>query len=179
MQCKTLLLMAREAAMGRSLDTVKAELLFLKAEMENVRKKGLPELPAPTGKIVVPLSVSDLLPVLVDDDGPTPLDSNWQKFVGTPRKHSKVHLRDPLRTTFTVCDWNWKSSQLAETCISLTRIDLKYEAQPCFWCSIGGRGKTMTKKKTAPEAVASRMSESSADDSDGPEGQESVDAALK
>ena len=41
-------------------DAVKAELLFLKAEMENVRKQGLPELP---------LSASDLLPVVADDEG--------------------------------------------------------------------------------------------------------------
>ncbi len=125
----TLSSVAAEAASGRSLDLVRAELEFLKAELARTGVREPPPVPPDLGKLKVPLLPADVLPAALAVDLVTA-----GVHVGSHRRYSKVHRWNPELPSHTLCKWEWAASSLAAQCDSLEGLSPLYHAVPCKRC---------------------------------------------
>ena len=115
------------------------------------------DIPLPlhhSGDIVVPIRCEDILPTPVEEPAISSKSPDWLQQVASSRRHSKVHWRSARRQNYTLCNWNWTASPIAEACSEPTGIDLKFEARPCDRCN--------KKFKEDPEITLAPSSGSSA-----------------
>ncbi len=121
---------AAEASLGRDLNNVRDELNALRAQV-NRHKHDIDvrlhaALPPRTGNIVIPLTVSDILPQELNITVPSTTEIECCRtypFVTSSRRGGKCHQRNPTTSGRAWCGWEW-SLQRGATLIADNKTGL-------------------------------------------------------
>ena len=100
--------LSTDAALGRSIESVRAELAVLTAEARADRMQRMATPPQKEATAAQAAMVTDVQEVLLPED---PAPENSPAYVVSTLPAGKVHMIDPRCSSMTFCRWPWRDSK--------------------------------------------------------------------